>query len=227
MIETIETDDQKRERIQLRRVQNALRHLPDAIGYVHTIAIGGQIERGETLKEWTAPMRITAADDADAAYVQLIEWVEHWSRFLTFAPPAGHAVAWRNLQAEHVGFRAGTTSEGVAFLVKLQTMWLLIRQEQIRLHPHGWNYFTAILDLEAGLRGKYPRSQRKERGTRSRPCPVCGQPSVGADWFSADPLDVRIACTSCGYQVPAADVEDWMLPVLEMDDDEESADAPA
>lgn len=223
-IEIQETEEQKLARLQRRRLQMALKHLPDAIAYIRSIALYTGGERGEVLPEWSAPMRLQAADDADAVYLQLIEWVEYWSRWLTFTPPAGQPVAWRNAQKDAIGFRPSTTAEGAGLLTKLQTMWLNLRLDQISAHPAGPEFTRWILETESELRGRYPRSPRPPRMTRSRPCAACGEPAVSAEWFSADPMDVRIACGSCGYELSEGELQDWMLPLVDVDDDEGAAD---
>lgn len=223
MMTEFETEDQRIERVQQRRVQMALQHLPEALAYVRSIATNGQVERGETLPEWSAPMRIKAADDSDEVYANLINWVVYFAEDLKLATPSTAAVAWRNFK-DTQGFRAGTSPEGALFLTKLQTMWLLVHFEQILAHPYSDNFRKNILELEGALRGAYPRTPGKPKQTHSRPCPVCKVAAVAADWFSSDPLDVRFVCTSCGYEVPPAQVQDeWLagLDAFDVDDDEE------
>lgn len=224
MAETYETEDQKLERVQQRRVQMALKHLPDAIAYVRSIATNGQSERGEVVPKMDTPMRVTAAQDSDEVYAILINWVVYLAEDLNLATPSTSAVAWSN-KVDVQGFRAGTSPEGAHMLTRLQTMWLSIHFEQILTHPAAGEFRKNVLEMESGLRARYPRSAPRQRPTHSRPCPACGVPAVGAEWFSADPLDVRIACSSCGYDIPGAELEDWMVPEL-LDDDEEAEGEP-
>jgi len=204
------------------RCRKALAQVPDLIAYVRALSIGGQSERGETLPEWTAPMRITAAQDSDEVYAQLVDWVMFWVESLGSMPPAAAVVAWRDFHGSHAsagyrdapisGFRAGTTSEGAYALTRLLTSWLLIRFPDITEHASGETFFEDVAGFVFKLRAKYPIAPRPPKDVSPRPCPVCGEAAVGAEWNSPDVLDVTIACDHCGHVIEGtpAQVAKWL-----------------
>jgi len=215
------------------RCRKALAQVPDLIAFVRALSVGGQSERGETLPEWTAPMRITAAQDSDEVYAQLVDWVMYWVESLGSMPPAAAVVAW-SARNEVQGFKAGTTSEGAYALTKLLTSWLLIRlndmvekwteveASQLRIdaekNPDLWKFpvvlefFEDVAGFVFKLRAKYPIAPRPPKAVSLRPCPVCGEAAVGAEWNSSDVLDVKIACEHCGHVIDGtpAQVAKWL-----------------
>lgn len=213
----VETDDQRTARLQLWRSQDALRQAPDIAEYVRSLAVDGKPERGEVLPEYWSPMRLAAVDACDALYAQILNWVAYFSEELQIVPPATFPVAWSNLR-EAQGFKAHTTPAGAHMLVNIQTMWLLGRGAQINAHPSADAFQKDVIELVFSLRGKYPMAPRGERKVMPRACPVCGELAVGAEWFTPDPLDVKISCEVCGYEMQLG--EGWMMPAI-FDDEEE------
>ena len=204
MTETInETDEQRATReaaeaaVIAYRASRALQSAADIVLHVRALALTGKTERGETLPEWSAPMRITAVDDVDEVYARIIEWVTYWSKLLVTLPTATSIVAWHNSNGE-LGFKAGTTPEGAAMLVRIQTMWLLTRHEIISRHPASTTYHEDLIEFVWALRSKYPKAPRPPRPVSSRPCPTCGEFAVGAVWASDAVTDVIVSCAHCG-----------------------------
>jgi len=214
-----ETDEDRQERIQKWRLARALREAPDLLAHVRSIAISGRSERGETLGEWSAPLRITAVDDADAVYALLVSWVIHLAHLIQVSPPSLTVVAWslrdKDLTAGEklLGFRAESTPEGVALLIRTQTMWLLIHQEQIEGTETYDDFRRQTLRALWSLRSRYPMQQRRERSTEDRECPACHRWMVRASWFSDDMRDAQVRCHGCGYvmdtPVKMLDALDW------------------
>lgn len=206
---TTEETDEEREarlaRLRATRARKALQAAPDIALHVRAIATNGKIERGETLAEWTAPMRITATDDVDELFARLVEWVTSWSRVLVTLPTSVTMVAWSRMNGdefEPLGMKAGTTPEGAAMLIRIQCMWLLTRDDVIAQHPSAAAYQNDILDFIWALRSKYPTAPRPERQVSPRPCPICREPSVGAEWFGPELEDVKVECAHCGHEIP-------------------------
>lgn len=211
----VETGEQRAARLQLWRAQDALRQAPEIAAYVRGLATSGRVEHGEVLSEFTSPLRLAPAAAADELYARILEWVAYFSEELQAPPPAFFPVAWVTQQKEQ-GFRAHTTAEGAGLLVRLQTMWLLVHGAQIKAHPAADAFQKDVIELVFTVRGKYPLSPRPERLVLPRACVVCGERAVRADWFSPDPLDVRVVCEVCGCEL---EVSDGVLPVL-LDEEE-------
>lgn len=197
-----ETDEERAERIQRWRLHRALVEAPDLLAHVRSIAIGGRSERGETLGEWTAPMRITAADDVDDVYGQLIDWVVWAAEELKLSPASVSVVAWSIDEKVH-GFRAETTIEAARLLTSINTGWMLTHEAQLE----GWANYMAfrddVLQLLWSLRAKYPMQKGREKVTTGRECPACGEHSVSASWWSEEMREVDVSCAACGYQLEA------------------------
>jgi hypothetical protein len=206
-----ETDEEAEARIRQFRTSKALGQAGELAHYVRGLITAGKVERGETLPEWSAPMKITAADDLDALFAQLVDWVTYWSRQLEFMPSSTAVVAHRNSNGVQ-GFKAGTTPEGAAMLVRIQTMWLLNRAAQINRHPTAAAYHENITELIWSIRSRYPTAPRPPKPVSSRPCPICSEPAVGAEWFSADLHDVLIRCEHCGHEIEPSrnSVSNWL-----------------
>lgn len=206
------TEEQAEAELRTFRADRALAGAAELVMHVRSIAISGDGERGETLPEWTAPMRITAADDSDAVYAQLLNWVDYWTRELGYRPPALARVAWSN-QREAQGFRPSTTPEGASALVSVLVTWLRIRREQIQTHPAAPAYEEDVTAFLGELRGRYALEPRKPRPAAPRACTLCGEFAVQADWYGVDVKDVEVKCSMCGHEVPVASyrrVLEWL-----------------
>ncbi len=226
------TEEQDAAEILAWRTDRALRDAPDLFKHVRSLAAPQEVrdldgmsgvpaaassssERGETLPQWSAPLLITAVDDADESYVRLVEWVQFWSETLRIDPPATHAVAWTNLKQGLQGFRAGTTPDGAGMLVRLQTMWLLVHADEFAGHESVEAYRADVTEFLSALRARYPMRDR-HRGIAMRECPACGEVSVSVDWADEDsdaPSSARVVCGGCGWSAPSSDVAYWLRRV--------------
>lgn len=222
-METIqETEEDRQERIQKWRLHRALGDAADLLAHVRSIAISGKVERGETLGEWSAPLRVSAVDDADEVYRLLVTWVIRLAREMHVAPPSVAVVAWSlrdeglAVDERMLGFRAETTVEGAKLLVGIQTMWLLVHELSIERSVSAESYALYREQVLKGLwqlRVRYPMQQRRERSTEDRECPACGRWMVKASWFTDDMRDAEVRCYGCGHMLTAPvkvlDALDW------------------
>jgi hypothetical protein len=155
-------------------------------------------------KEPPAPLHVGALDESDQVYAELINWVEYWAEKLEVARqhlPLTMHVAWRN-QDGPVGFRATATPPGAAALVQNLTTWLLIRHDQISTHPQSVTYFEEAARLVETAYSRFPLEARPARPHLRRPCMVCGEQAVTADWpLGAGPESVSVWCESCAHVV--------------------------
>jgi len=220
MTEITEQTEEEREAAEAKlrdfRSRKALEHAPELAAHVRSLIAAP--ERGEVLSEYVAPMKLAAVDDVDALYAELVNWVDYWSRWLETMPTATSVVAWSNFR-EVQGFRANTTPAGASMLVRLQAMWLLSRADMIARHPAAADYQQAIATLVWSLKARYPMREPRPRDVSPRPCTICGEPEVGAEWSSANPLDVVISCGHCDVEYPATarNLAKWLTvdePVL-------------
>lgn len=193
-------------RLRQWRTRSALRAAPALATHVRSIAVSGNVERGETLREWTAPMRITAADDLDLFFAQLVDWRSYWQRWVPSTAMASFAN--RNPEGDVIGFAAGTTPSLAGVLVRYQTRLLLEWAEWIAERPAAELYQNDITGMVWQLSAKYPTRGGREKSVSPRVCPVCGEQGVQADWFvEGDPASVRIECALCGHRISVTSVK--------------------
>ncbi|QCR43429.1 hypothetical protein C1N91_07585 [Curtobacterium sp. SGAir0471] len=186
------------------RARLRLNEAPGLIAYVRTLVVPAGAQRSDGLprpasKEAPAPLRVDAVDESDAAYAQLLHWVSYWSDELHIAPPVTATYAWADGR-EVQGFRAGVTPDGAAALVLNVTIWLLTHQDKIERHQHAGAYFDDVATIVWELRQKFPRDGRGPRPVIPRPCPVCGDASMGVEWQSEQLQDFTLTCTYCGFE---------------------------
>jgi hypothetical protein len=82
-------------------------------------------------------------------------------------------------------------------------VWLLNRHELIAALPQAAEaYFEDVAQLVRAVDAKYPAKEPRPRDVSPRPCTVCGEPAVGAEWSSAEVRDVVISCEHCGEVFP-------------------------
>lgn len=193
------TEDQRAEAITQWRLQRALDEAPDLIRHVRAIALSAP-EAGETLRQWSAPMRITAADDADAAFAFLVDQTTLFADDLNVSVPAPHMLAW--MRAETVrGFAPGTNPENAYALTRLHTVFLSIHAERIAALEFYEQYREDVINELSTLRAKYPLDPRREKPTQARQCEKCGAYAVRAEWAAANRNDVRVYCEVCGNEL--------------------------
>lgn len=207
-------------RLRSDRTKKALGQASSLAAHLRRLVLetDGRTERGAEMPEAKTPLLTMKADDVDELYVRLLEWVGYWSRFLEFMPTSTAVVAWSRWnedqgQEQVIGFRAGTTAVGAGMLVSAQTMWLLIRHDQIALHPVAREYQDDVLQLVWGLRARYGLTPTRERLVAPRPCPECGEHAIRATWASEDVLDVEIGCEVCDFKPKApraSQIERWL-----------------
>lgn len=202
----IETEEEREERIQKWRLNRALREAPELLAHVRGMAVSGGVDRGEVLREQTAPVRLRPLSDSDSVYAQIIDWVISLAEQLHLAPPAPSVLAWNVMDPDDAwddyrGFRAATTPEEAALLTRIQTLWIVGHLTTIEAWPGYGRFREDLLDILWRLRSRYPMAARKERGTTDRECPACGELSVSASWWSEDVHDVEVSCAGCGYRL--------------------------
>ncbi|WP_165069685.1 hypothetical protein [Marisediminicola senii] len=200
------TDEATETRLRTHRTRTALAAAPRIVEHIRSMITPGLVNASDGMPRATSPdpstpLRMDAADDSDALYAQLINWVHYWAEVLPTAPPAPNVVAWSN-DREPQGFRAGTTPAGAKALVEVHTMWLMLRAQLIATHPQQEAYQNDIIAIVGTLRSRYPTAPGSERLVSSRACPVCGEAEVAGTWLSEDHYDVRVECGHCGWFVP-------------------------
>lgn len=224
-----ETDEQRaarelEEEARLRawRARKALQQAPALAGYVRAHVLATVGERGFEMPEAVTPLSTLRADDADALYARLVDWVTFWSRWLDFMPTGAVAIAWSRVDqgsraaapdVETLGFRAGTTSGAASLLVSAQVQWLLRHEGQIVRHPLAAGYQDDVNKMVWDYRARYALTPARVRSVRAAVCPVCGERAIGAYWRSEQLLDVEISCDYCGHVVDApraSDISRWV-----------------
>ena len=186
------------------RARQRLTEAPGLIAYVRTLIVPASAQQSDGQprggsKEPPAPLRVDAVDEADSVYAQLLNWVAYWSEQLHIPAPVTATYAWSN-DREAQGFRAGVTPEGAAGLVQNLATWLMLHQPAIELHEQAGEYLNDVAQLIRDLRGKFPRVSRGMRPVSPRPCPVCDEAAMGAEWHSDELTDFTLACAHCGLE---------------------------
>lgn len=186
------------------RARQRLNEAPGLVAYVRTLVVPAGVQRSDGLprsasKEAPAPLRVDAVDEADSAYAQLLNWVSYWSEALHLTPPVTASYAWGN-DREAQGFRAGVTPDGAGLLIKNLTVWLLMHQDKIERHEHAGGYLEDVATIVWDLRRKFPRSGQGPRPVLPRPCPICGDESMGVEWQSEQLTDFMLVCAYCGFE---------------------------
>lgn len=220
-----------------------LEDLPELVAHIRTLVVptlggaGDGMPRAAS-KEPPLPMRADAADDADAIWRQLCEWVDYWSGVFDVKPPAAATAAWRNEDGDLLGFRPHLTPPGAGALTKYLVDWLLVRHEAIASKPSGELYYDDVADLQqvdheretrSSIWGKYPRAARRQRPVLPRPCPVCDHYAFGAEWPAGGrPEDVVLRCEVCGHQddTPLATSRSARQVIVELREERQSWDRP-
>lgn len=199
------TEEQRDDELQTWRLQKALEEAPELLQHVRAVALSSP-EPGETLREWNAPMRISAADAADLAYVALITYSMQFADDLHLAlgNQAAAAAAMANADAQKgtQGFSSNCQPGGAYVLTSLFTGFLRAHSTAIEQHEDYTDYRDVVVDVLAKLKAQYPIQQRRRRDAAARKCPNCGEVAVRAEWASADMADARVRCELCGHELP-------------------------
>jgi Zn ribbon nucleic-acid-binding protein len=196
------------------RAAKALTEAKDLIVHVRTIALQPRTERGEVLREWSAPAPLQKIDDADEFWSQLIDWAVFWGETLDRPVPKAARAARAIENGEVQAFRAGTTPEQAGQLVGILATQLAVWLPEIGRQAAAREFYIDAAELVSKLRSRYPQAPRPERPVSPRACPVCGRHEVGAWWRSGNPHDVVVECGHCGHEIPArtiARVVDWVV----------------
>lgn len=206
------------------RARKALEQAPEIVAHVRSLIGSGEagdsgavdvpsgLEDGKWvqllgIREESSPLRVTAADAADALYAQLVEWVVYWADGLEGERPASTAVAWRSgRDGETLGFRAGTTVSGAALLTRLQTMWLLLKHDRIVASEYGPQYVRDVTSAIWALRARFPMEDSSRGGEPVVVCQVCGLPELRVSWFHGEDRDLAtVRCDYCGDEPAGLD----------------------
>jgi len=186
------------------RARKGLRDAADLLTHVRSLVppSGTQRPDGQPRSKQQGsrlPFREDALEESDSVYAQLLDWTRSWADALTLPLPVTAGYAWSN-QAGPQGFRSAVTPEGAHALTANLATWLLLHDDKIRRHPTAGTFYEDIADLMWNLSKKFPRESRGMRPVLPRPCPICGDPSMGVEWRSEQLLDFTLICTYCGFE---------------------------
>lgn len=210
----VETEGQREARVLLWRVRRCLEEFPEVVKHARQVAVCGRPERGETLDEWSSPLRVSPEDDTNQAFIRLVEWVGYFAEDLHLAAPSvtqlvpgvGRGLPlYRDSEGREQGFRSGATPDGARALTQMHTLWLLVHEGQIAGHPQFRAYQEDLVDFAGKLRGAYPvDAPQSARPVYPRVCVVCGEAAVRAEWFTDDVRRVLVHCLVCGHRLDAS-----------------------
>jgi hypothetical protein len=181
--------------LRAQRARTALRMAPDLAAHLRTMLTpsDGRTEPGE-LPELRTPLLTDVADAADELFAVLLEWATAWAITFDETEPVAAAYAHRNYQDSHPGeghrdarlegFRAGTTPKQAAALTRAITAYLLPRHDAIAEQPAAPVYFDEVTALVWRLRSASGLTKpHPTREPSPRPCPLCGEYAVRAEYF--------------------------------------------
>jgi hypothetical protein len=101
----------------------------------------------------------------------------------------------RTADEELLGFWSTTTPAGAAKLTRDLTTWLLTHHDRIATRPGAGAYFDEVSHLIGSVYARFPMEGRPHW---KRPCEVCGELALTADWKpDAEIRDVTVWCESC------------------------------
>jgi hypothetical protein len=189
-------------------VERARRRLLEAPELVEYVRIrrqpGGAVRDGQPgapSRTPPAPLHVGALDDADAIYVDLVGHVRRWARELSVSTlkVALRSGEWTT-DGVLLGFRSTTTPPGAARLVRDLTDWLLLHLDRIAAHAGGPEFLHDVAVSIEAVYSRFPLEARPDRPHWRRPCEVCGELAVTADWKpDAEIRDVTVWCESCSH----------------------------
>jgi len=183
-------------RLADRRARQALHDAPEIVEHLRALSTptDGRVERGVEIPMQATPLLAGTVDDADEFYAILIEWVDYWRETLHGTDPVEHVAAWRNYQDSHrgkgfadapvLGLPAHTRAGVAGKLTRVLASWLLARADMIAAHQAAAEFHEDVATRVFKLRAKYRMLLPKPPKQASRrPCPVCGEYEVSADYF--------------------------------------------
>lgn len=145
----------------------------------------------------SAPLNVNALDDADELVTTLLDRAHRWRTTLGIVDRP-RIRALRYAYQVPLGFRPETTPAGARQSVEGITGWLLLHHDDIARHPSSGAYFDEIARLVERVYSRFPLEARPDRPHWKRPCEVCGEFAVTADWSpDAEIRDVTVWCESC------------------------------
>lgn len=213
--------------LRARKARKALELAPDLAAHLRALMLpsDGRTEVGDS-PELRTPLLTGVTDAADGLLRQLLEWADWWSKRLDIDGPVAASFARHDYQGSHasmgfsdfesVGFRAGTSPEMAAAIVRALVVWLLVHDDEMIVADPFWAglYQDDVSKLVWRLRAESGQSPaRPAREPSARPCPVCGELAMRAEYFGSsfqaaelrgeqllnavEGIDVR--CGYCGH----------------------------
>ncbi|MBF4602815.1 hypothetical protein [Curtobacterium sp. VKM Ac-2884] len=198
-------DDELTLTLLVERARRRLVEAPELVEYVRIRRQpGGAVRDGQPgapSRTPPAPLHIGALDDADQIYVDLVGHVRRWARDLSVSTlkVALRSGEWTT-DGVLLGFRSTTTPPGAARLVRDLTDWLLLHLDRIAAHAGGPAFLDEVAVAIEAVYSRFPLEARPDRPHWRRPCEVCGEFAVTADWApDAEIRDVTVWCESCSH----------------------------
>lgn len=198
-------DDELTLTLLVERARRRLSEAPELVEYVRIRRRpGGAVRDGQPgapSRTPPAPLHVGALDDADAIYVDLVGHVRRWARELSVSTlkVALRSGEWTT-NGVLLGFRSTTTPPGAARLVRDLTDWLLLHLDRIAAHAGGTEFLHEVAVSIEAVYSRFPLEARPDRPRWRRPCEVCGELAVTADWKpDAEIRDVTVWCESCSH----------------------------
>lgn len=204
-------DDELTLALLVERARRRLAEAPELVEYVRIRRLPGGAARdgqpGAPSRTPPAPLHVGALDDADAIYVDLVGHVRRWARELSVSTlkVALRSGEWTT-DGVLLGFRSTTTPPGAARLTRDLTDWLLIHLDRITRHAGGPEFLLDVAHTIEAVYSRFPLEARPDRPHWRRPCEVCGELAVTADWKpDAEIRDVTVWCESCSHVLVSTD----------------------
>lgn len=182
---TMETEDVEAVRQLLQvRARRALLGAPDLAFHLRFEAtpLDGRTERGVAVPVERTPILSGLVDAADELYAVLHSWVDY---FRGANPDVIHP-GWRADrygEATVIGLPANISPEGARAMVKVLVLWLQQRELTVFEHTMGPVFQDEVAALVWRLRAANRLTKVRDRVVSVRPCPVCGEFEVAAEFF--------------------------------------------
>lgn len=192
------TEEQAAARLRAARVRKALLVAPAVVEHLRALTrpSDGRTERGVDVREESTPLLTWIADDADAVYTLLVEWVRAWSLALNVPAPSSTVIAWRRYHlfddgtrgSNVLGFPAWVTPRNARDLVSAASRWLSKHGDEIERDPDAAAYQDDVANAVWRLRVGYGLLDdlsiaRRLETPLGRECPKCHAEAVHAEFF--------------------------------------------